>query len=254
MDEPYRLRGRRSTSAVPIADGLGPSVRTFRTGDVRHAIWGVAPFVMLLAYIVWLAHHGQLLTWFNSTFSVGAVTMLFLLSIGLIARTAAAGGAEVIRVHANGLLDLRTGLAVRWDEVRSLTAQWDGTTGRVARHVLTTAAGERMAIGASIGDVHELVDEIRERIVDQKLESLRVRVADGDPVRFGAFAATADGIAAGAGKLAWSDVGSVDAEAGEVVVRTRDGERWASAALEEVPNAFLLAEVAEHAGKSGGSR
>jgi hypothetical protein len=254
MDEPYRLRARRSPSAAPAADGLGPVLRTFRTGDARHAIWGVAPFVMLLAYIVWLAHHGELLRWFNSTFSVITVSLLFLLAIGVIAHTSAAGGAEAIRVHANGLLDLRTGLAVRWDEVRSLTAQWDGKTGRVARHVLTTVSGDRMSLGASIGDVHELVDEVRARMVDQKLESLRVRVADGDPVRFGAFAATADGIAADARKLAWSDVGSVDAEAGEVVVRTRDGERWASAALEEVPNAFLLAEVAEHAAKGGGSR
>jgi hypothetical protein len=73
-------------------------------------------------------------------------------------------------------------------------------------------------------------------------------------VRFGAFAATAEGIAADARRLAWSEVGSVDAEEGEVVVRTRDGERWASAALEEVPNAFLLAEVAEQVGKGGGSR
>jgi hypothetical protein len=253
MDEPYRLRGRRSPSAAPLADGLGPVVRSFRTGDARNAIWGVAPFVMLLAYIVWLAHHGELLHWFNSTFSVVTVTLLFLLAIAVIGHTAAAGGTEVLRVHANGLLDLRTGLAVRWDEVRSLTAQWDGKTGRVARHVLTTAAGERMSLGASIGDVHELVDEVRERMVDQKLETLRVRVAEGDPVRFGAFAATADGIAADARKLAWSDVGSIDAEEGEVVVRTRDGERWASASLDEVPNAFLLAEVAEHAAKGGGS-
>jgi hypothetical protein len=111
-----------------------------------------------------------------------------------------------------------------------------------------------MALGASIGDVRGLVEEVRARMVDRKLASIRVRVAEGDPVRFGAFAATAEGIAADVRKLAWTDVGSVDAEEGEVVVRTRDGERWASAALEEVPNAFLLAEVAEHAAKGGASR
>jgi hypothetical protein len=36
----------------------------------------------------------------------------------------------------------------------------------------------------------------------------------------------------------------VEAEAGEIVVRGRGGERVAAAKLADVPNAFLLAEMA----------
>jgi hypothetical protein len=246
MTAPYRLRPATRASGVPAVDWLGPVQRSFRVDAAHHVVWAGVPFVLLLAYVVWLGHQGQLLVWFNSTFSVGAVTTLFVLAVALIAHTAAVGGAEVIRVHANGLFDLRTGQAVRWDEVRSLTAVWDSKTRRIARHVLTTAAGESMSLSPSIADVDELIGDVRVRMVDDKLPSLRVRVAEGGSVRFGAFAVSAEGIATDQGKLAWPDVGRVDAEDGEVVVRTRDGERWAAAALQEVPNAFLLAEVAEH--------
>jgi hypothetical protein len=236
MSTPHRLRGEARASGAPVADWLGPCLRSFRVDAARHVIWACAPFVLLLAYVVWLGHQGELLHWFNSTFSVGAVTTLFVLAVLLIGHTAAVGGAEVIRVHAAGLVDLRTGHAVRWDEVRSLTAVWDAKTRRVARHLLTTTAGGRISLSASIAAVDELLDEIRTRMVDHKLGSLRLRVAEGGSVRFGAFAVSAEGIATDQGRLAWPDVGRVDAEDGEVVVRTRDGERWAAAALETVPN------------------
>jgi hypothetical protein len=246
MTAPYRLRAPSPRSGAPVADWLGPSLRSFRVDAARHVIWACSPFVLLLAYVVWLGHQGELLHWFNSTFSVGAVTTLFVLAIVLIGHTAAVGGAEVIRVHANGLLDLRTGQAVRWDEVGSLTAVWDEKSKRVVRHVLTTAGGGRISLPSSIADVHELLDEVRTRMVDHNLASLRVRVAEGGSIRFGAFAVGSEGIAAGERTLPWAEVGHVDAEDGEIVVRTRVGERWASAALHDVPNAFLLAEVAEH--------
>jgi hypothetical protein len=246
MAAPYRFRAAPRTGAASAADWLGPSLRSFRVDAAGHVIWACVPFVLLLAYVVWLGHEGQLLHWFNSTFSVGAVATLFVLAIGVIGHTAAVGGAEVIRVHANGLFDLRTGQTVRWDEVRSLTAVWDGRTRRVARHVLTTTGGERILLGASIASVDELLDEVRTRMVESELPSLRVRVAEGGSVRFGAFAVGSAGIAAGDRTLPWSEVGHIDAEGGEIVVRTRSGERWAAAALQDVPNAFLLAEVADH--------
>jgi hypothetical protein len=67
-------------------------------------------------------------------------------------------------------------------------------------------------------------------------------------VRFGALAASARGLTLGERELPWGEVGELEAEAGEIVVRTRDGERWAAARLDEVPNAFLLAELADRRG------
>ncbi len=248
MTAPYRLRAPRPTARLEAPDWLGPSLRSYRVDAARHVIWAAAPFVLLLAYGVWLARQDLLTHWFNSTFSVVAVATLFVLSVALIAHTAAVGGAEVFRVHANGLVDLRTGQAARWDEMRSLTAFWDEAGKRVERHVLATTGGARMAIGAAIAGVDHLVDEVRTRMVDHQLASVQERLAEGGSVRFGPFAASERGLAVADRTLPWLDVGAVDAEAGEVVVRTRAGERWAAAPLQEVPNAFLLAEVAGHHG------
>jgi hypothetical protein len=254
MTAPYRLRAARPTRGVAATDLLGPRLRSYRLDAARHVIWAAAPFVLLLAYGVWLAHQGLLARWFNSTFSVLAVATLFVLSIALIAHTAAVGGAETICVHANGLVDLRSGQAARWDEIHSLTAVWDARAHRVVRHVLATTGGARMSLGSSIAGVDQLVDEVRVRLVDHKLAFLQSRLAEGGFVRFGVLAANADGIAADQRTLPWSEVGRIDAEAGEIVVRTRAGEPWAAAPMEDVPNAFLLAEVADQNARSAPAR
>lgn len=255
MTAPYRLRAARPAAVFSAGESLGPKQQSYRTGAVGHVIWAAAPFVLLLAYGVWLAHQGLLVRWFNSTFSELAVATLFVLSIALIAHTAAVGGAEVIRVHANGLLDLRTGQAARWDEIRSLTAVWDDQRARIQLHVLATTGGARMAFGVDIAEVNRLVDEVRVRLVDGKLASLQARLAEGGFVRFGPFVANAHNLAAEGRTLRWTDVGRIDAEGGQLVVRTRAGERWAAATLHDVPNAFLLAEIAEqnaHSERAGG--
>jgi hypothetical protein len=244
MSTPYRLRANRPTSVAAAVGVLGPPVRAFGGATNRNVVWAAAPFVLLLAYGVWLAHQGLLAHWFNSTFSVFAVAILFMASIALIVYTAAGGGADLVRVHANGILDLRVGpRAVRWDEIQSLTAV-PGPDGRgVDHHRLMTADGTTINLGRSIGGVEELVDEIRLRIVDHALPGVRTRIAGGDVVRFGAMAASQDGIAVGPDVVTWDDAAAVEAEAGEIVIRGRDGQRRAAARLADVPNAFLLAEM-----------
>jgi hypothetical protein len=245
MSTPYRLRARRPPTADSAATLLGPPVRTFYGAATRNVVWAAAPFVLLLGYGVWLAHQGLLEHWFNSTFSVFAVAVLFALSIVLIVYTSAVGGGELVRVHANGILDLRVGpRAVRWDEMQSLTvmAPEDGRAG--LRHVLRTTDGGRLSLGPSIGGVQDLVDELRVRMAEHQLPGVRARIAEGDVVRFGAMAASEQGISVGPRVVAWDDVVDVEAEAGEIVVRGRGGERVAAAKLADVPNAFLLAEMA----------
>ena len=110
------LRGRRGRRART------PGAVVLRGGEPQR-VWAASPFVLLLGYGVWLAHQGLLTHWFNSTFSVVAVTVLFVMAIVLIVYTSAVGGGELLRVHANGILDLRVGpRSVRWDEIESLTA------------------------------------------------------------------------------------------------------------------------------------
>jgi hypothetical protein len=235
--------------AANPADVLGPLQRSYRGAANRHVIWAASPFVLLLAYGVWLAHQGLLAHWFNSTFSVVAVALLFILSVTLIAYTAAAGGGELVRVHANGILDLRVGpRAVRWDEMRSLTAVC-GEGGIVDRHVLRTADGAALTLGPGIGAVEQLVDELRVRMIEHKAPSLQARIAQGGAVRFGAIEARGDGLVMGDRVLPWSEVREVDAEGGDLVVRTRVGEAWGTAALDEVPNAFLLGDLVERNAK-----
>ena len=245
MSAPYRLRARRPPTADSTASVLGPPGRMFYGAATRNVVWAAAPFVLLLGYGVWLAHQGLLEHWFNSTFSVFAVAVLFALSIVLIVYTSAVGGGELVRVHANGILDLRVGPhAVRWEEMQSLTvaAPQDGRPG--VRHVLRTTDGATLSFGPSIGGVVDLVDEIRVRMAERQLPEVRARIAEGDVVRFGVMAASEQGISVGPRVVAWDDVADVEAEAGEIVVRGRDGERVAAAKLADVPNAFLLAEMA----------
>ncbi len=245
MSTPYRLRARRPPTADSTASLLGPPVRTFYGAAARNVVWAAAPFVLLLGYGVWLAHQGLLEHWFNSTFSVFAVATLFALSIVLIVYTSAFGGGELVRVHANGIVDLRVGpRAVRWDEMEALTVQapQDGRPG--LRHVLRTTDGATLSFGPSIGGVADLVDELRVRMSEQQLPGVRARIAEGDVVRFGAMAASDHGISIGPRVVAWDEVADIEAEAGEIVVRGPGGERVATAKLADVPNAFLLAEMA----------
>jgi hypothetical protein len=44
--------------------------------------------------------------------------------------------------------------------------------------------------------------------------------------------------------VTWDQVAEIEAEGGEIVVRDARGEKLVAARLEEVPNAFLLAEMA----------
>jgi hypothetical protein len=248
MSTPYRLRAARPADAggpSSCSDVLGPAVRSYHAAAHHHVIWAASPFVLLLAYGLWLAHKGLLAHWFNSTFSVGAVAALFVLSVALIGHTAAVGGGELVRVHAGGLLDLRAGpRAVRWDEIRSLTAVLRAD-GRVDHHMLCTADGAMLTLGDSIGAVDQLVDEVRVRMIEHRGPALQARLSEGGAVRFGAIEARGDGLVLEGRRLPWAEVGDVDVEGQDLVVRTRSNERWAAVPLDHVPNAFLLADLIE---------
>ena len=245
MSTPYRLRARRPASAASATSVLGPQVRSFYASASRKVVWTAAPFILLLAYVVWLGHEGLLAHWFNSTFSVGAVATLFVLSAALIVHTSAVGGGELLRMHANGILNLRLGpRAVRWDEIDSLTAQQPQKGRPVERHLLRTTDGSTIALGPSIGGVEDLVDEIRVKMSEHRLPDVRARIADGGVVRFGAFEASEQGLSVGPRVIAWDQIGEIEAEEGEIVVRDAGGDRLAAARLAEVPNAFFLAEMA----------
>jgi hypothetical protein len=244
MDAPYRLRAPRPASAT--TDVLGPLVRTYYASSHNRSIVSIVPFGIGLAYILWLAHEGQLLHWFNSMFSAVPVGILLVLSIALITTTSAVGGGELVRVHANGILDLRMGpKAVRWDEIESLTTVWNPQGSGVLRHVLRTSDGAQLSLGKSIAGVDNLVDEVRARMIDHAVPALRARIADGGEARFGVLSADDRGVALGDDRFAWADVRDIEAEDdGHVVLRGASGKRLASARLDDVPNAFLLAELA----------
>jgi hypothetical protein len=241
MGTPYRLRAHRPATPAAAASLLGPPVRSFYGAASRNVVWAAAPFVLLLGYGVWLAHEGRLLQWFNSTFSVGAVGVLFTIATALIVYTSAVGGGELVRVHSDGILDLRVGpRAIRWNEIQSLTA---ASSEQVVRHVLRTTDGASVSFGPSIGGVHDLIDEIRVRMAEHQLPELRTRVAEGGVVHFGAITASDHGVSAGTSVVAWDEVAEIEAEAGEIIVRRKSGERALAASLDQVPNAFLLAEL-----------
>jgi hypothetical protein len=122
---------------------------------------------------------------------------------------------------------------------------WSADGSGVLRHVLRTTDGAQLSLGRSIAGVAQLVDEIRARMIEHSVPALRTRIADGGELRFGALSASAGGVRVGADVFAWDDVRDIEADGeGHVVVRGPGGTRLASAKLDEVPNAFLLAELA----------
>jgi hypothetical protein len=243
MGTPYRLRAQRPGAATDV---LGPATRTYYAAAHSTSIVAIAPFALLLAYILWLGHQGQLLHWFNSMFSAVAVSILFVLAIALIAYTSAVGGGELVRVHESGILDLRNGpRAVRWDEIDSLTTVWSPDGKGVLRHVLRTQDGSQLSLGRSISGVADLVDEIRARMIDHAVPALKARIDAGGELRFGALGASEKGVSLGPRVFAWDEVRDIEADdEGQIVVRGEGGARLASARLDDVPNAFLLAELA----------
>jgi hypothetical protein len=250
MATPYRLRAQRPTSTATATTLLGAHVRSFHAAAHRQSAWAASPFVLLLAYVVWLMHKGELGRWFNSGFSAFAVAAIFVLAVALIMYTAAVGGGELVRVHQDGLLDLRAGpRAVRWDEIESLTPVVDSEHD-VIRHLLRTSDGTTLSLGRSIGMVDELVDVIRARLVEERGAALMMRIGDGEVLQFGPIQASEQGVAIGDRVIAWSDVEDIEAEGSEIQVRGQGGSRLAAAPLCEVPNAFLLAEIV-HGRRSG---
>ncbi len=250
MAAPYRLRATQSARGSTADKLLGPRVRSYYAAAHRASIVAMAPFVLLLAYVVWLQHRGELLRWFNSTFSAGAVSIIFVLAIALIAYSSAVGGGELVRVHEGGLFDLRAGpRSVRWDEIESLTAEVD-ERGHLVRHILRTTDGAALSLGRSIAEVADLIEHVRVHMSEHDLPALRARIDAGETVRFGALSASGAGLALGLRVVAWSEVTDIEAEGGEIVVRGASGERLGAARVEDVPNAFLLAEIAREKRKA----
>jgi hypothetical protein len=150
-------------------------------------------------------------------------------------------------VHANGLLDLRSGRAVRWDETLSLTDVWDTQRKRLAGCVLRTTDGGTVMLGSTIGGVQELTEEVRVRMSDLKLPAMLERLDEGAELHFGVLVARREGIARGDRVLPWGAAAPPVVERGTFVLRdVADGSAtWASVPLGDVPNAFLLAEIIE---------
>jgi hypothetical protein len=251
METPYRLPAHRPTSAESASSVLGPPVRSYYGAKPR-VILAAAPFVLLLGYGVWLAHGMGLEQWFFDTFSVATVAVLLTCCVVLIVYTSAIGDGELLRVHAGGLLDLRVEQvrpigapkAIRWDEIESLTAVGSDDGRAVRRHVVRTYDGTRVSLGPIIGGVGDLVEEIRVRVTERQLPEVCARVAQGGVVRFGVLSASERGVTLSHRLVAWEDVGGIATEAAELVIRGRAGERVAATAVGEVPNAFLLGEMA----------
>ncbi|HEY8087028.1 MAG TPA: DUF6585 family protein, partial [Polyangiaceae bacterium] len=188
MATPYRLRAHRSLSPAAMNGLLGPLVRSYHAAATRHVVWAAMPFILLLGYFVWLAQQGLLSHWFNSTFSAVAVALLFVIAVVLIVYTSAVGGGELLRVHANGILDLRLGpRAVRWDEIESVTAVQPAAGGAVEHHVLRMQDGSTIGLGPSIGGVRDLIDEVHARLAERRMPDVKTRIDEGSVVRFGAF-------------------------------------------------------------------
>jgi hypothetical protein len=82
-------------------------------------------------------------------------------------------------------------------------------------------------------------------MIEHAVPALRARIDAGGELRFGALGASEQGVSLGSRVFAWDELRDIEADdEGQLVLRDQGGARLASAKLDDVPNAFLLAELA----------
>jgi len=105
--------------------------------------------------------------------------------------------------------------------------------------------GESLKMDNEVGGVRELGERLREETLKRLLPRAAESVARGEAAHFGKYTLTREAVAHGERRLAWADVGRVDAAGGMVVVVDRDGREWAGELYGFVPNAHVLLALAQ---------
>jgi hypothetical protein len=186
-------------------------------------------------------------------------------AVSLVIRALGSRGVH-LELRERGLIRRGRGgeVGMLWDDVIELRVsrrdvrRWlrDGCT-------LLAADGRRFALTDELSGMAGVCSRIEEESVRRQVPRVLADLDAGRGVAFGPFELTTDGIAYGARRLAWKEVGGATVVAGLIVIgdATR-GIRilpkrggliaWARERYEEVPNAAVLLSVVERS--AGGRR
>jgi hypothetical protein len=228
------------------APDLGALVRTHR--DDRDGCLLVAFAVVCIVAAIAMAATAN---WWGLALEALAVA-----AGGWALRRPGRTAAGVIELHEKGL-HLRVGkttTAIRFEDVRSITSAYKRSRRSGARtesHRVESRDGRHIEFGTGWRLPRDLLAAIDEHTLPRlRTEALRA-FDEGEPVRFGPFTLTEEGIGCDAQPLLpWTDAVRVTVEDGAIEVWKADvwekkGTSYAARGASLVPNARILVEMCE---------
>ncbi|NWF67641.1 MAG: hypothetical protein HXY40_01005 [Chloroflexi bacterium] len=154
-----------------------------------------------------------------------------------------------VQVYSNGLARVKGSKveALRWDEVRSI---WQSIThyqryGRVVRSVyvytLQTADGRKLKFSNEINGIAALGQTLQTEVNKRVFPQAMLTYQAGQPVQFGAFSISKEGINYGKKFLPWSEVEGAQVQSGFVTFK-KQGKwfNWANVPAGSIPNLFVF--------------
>lgn len=186
-------------------------------------------------------------------------------AVALVVRALGSRGMH-LELRERGLIRRarRGEVGMLWDDVIELRVSRRNVQRWVRdRCALLAADGGRLALTDELSGIAGVCSRIEGECARRQLPRVLSELDAGRAVAFGPFALTADGIAHGARRLTWKEVGGATVVAGLIVIGdATHGIRilpkrggliaWARERYEEVPNAAVLLTVVERS--AGGRR
>jgi hypothetical protein len=127
-------------------------------------------------------------------------------------------------------------------DVRTTISTYSSRTSH--RFTVTRADGARVVLDNSYAEIASLGPEIETRVAKARFPLAWAAVARGDSVRFGSIEVDSHGLTINGTPIPWHQISGVELYYGNVRIR-RSGGRDRSCPISRVPNAFVLAAVAE---------
>jgi hypothetical protein len=134
---------------------------------------------------------------------------------------------------------------IPWGDVREIRTRPARQPGPAyAALEIRLAGGRRLALSRSLANLEALVQYVKRGVYPLLHESLRAEFNRGRELEFGPLRVTSGGVQSGKKTIAWADLGSVDVQAGNLVVTSRDpsGDRLRVAAA-RVPNIDVCVQI-----------
>jgi hypothetical protein len=245
----------KRSAAVPPARPAEPAVYQARPGEVNAllaaAIVTLGSALAALGFSLWawyfaMSTYGPAAVrrwttpWLFAAPLLGLVGLACLVRIWRLTRRWVEAFADGLRVHRGRRVDW-----IAWGDVRGILTRPARQPGPAyAALELRLADGRRVALSRSLANLESLVPFVKRNVYPLLQESLRAEFNRGRELEFGPLRVTTDGVRSGRTIIAWADLRSVDVQAGQLVVTSREsgGARLRLPAA-RIPNVDVCVQI-----------